>query len=134
MNVLNGMEIKAKTSKILEILCENLKQHKTIVEEARVGYVDRAKVALELRLDELRSGKLKHLGFDLHPPQDHSSVYDTAIKMMELSEDPIIELTADQVQNLILDNWHWSEQWFMQNAPLSATANVSGKAKGYDIR
>ena len=66
-------------------------------------------------------------------PQDHSQVYRTAIKMMELHIEDTIDLNSDQVQNLINDDWHWTEQFLMQNAFYSKTAAEVGSTKGYDV-
>jgi hypothetical protein len=133
MRVLNDMNIVAKRDEILATLKENLETHSTIVKEARDGYVEKAEKALLERLAQIKEGKVVELSFTLRPPQDHSAVYRTAIKMMELHQDKTIGLNSSQVQHLIQDEWDWTEQWLYDNSGYSKTAREVSSSKGYDI-
>lgn len=119
---LSGMSIRAKKDEILSKLRTNREKHSVIVAEARKGYVDKARASLRERLDQLESGKIVSLTFSLDPPQDHSSVYDTAIQMLELATDDVIELDSVQVRNLVMDQWDWSTRFLAVNAAYSETA------------
>lgn len=122
MHALSGMNIRAKKDEILAKLRTNRETHATIVAEARKGYVDLAREALRQRLDQLESGKVVALTFSLEPPQDHSDVYDTAIQMLELATDDVIEMDSTQVRTLVMDQWDWSRKFLTSNAQYSATA------------
>ncbi len=122
MHALSGMNIHAKKDEILSRLRTNRETHTAIVAEARKGYVDRARESLRERLDQLESGKIVSLAFSLEPPQDHSDVYDTAIQMLELATDDLIELDSTQVRTLVMDQWDWTRQFLTSNAQYSATA------------
>ena len=122
MHALSGLNIHAKKDEILAKLRTNRETHATIVAEARKGYVERARESLRERLDQLESGKIVSLAFSLEPPQDHSDVYDTAIQMLELATDDVIEMDSTQVRTLVMDQWDWSRQFLTSNAQYSATA------------
>ena len=121
MNTLYGLSITAKKDEILATLKKNRASHRAIVEEARKAYVDKAKSAVERKLELLRSGKVVSLTFALQAPLDYTTVYDTAIRALELHTGDTIELSADQVRNLIDDHWDWSNSFTSSNAMYSET-------------
>lgn len=122
MHELSGMNIRAKKEEILSRLRANRETHAVIVAEARKGYVEKARESLRERLDQLLNGKIVSLSFSLEPPQDHSDVYDTAIQMLELATDDVIEMDSTQVRTLVMDQWDWSRHFLASNAQYSATA------------
>lgn len=122
MHELAGMDIKAKREVVLAKLHANRELHAKIVAEARTGYVEKARKALLERLEQLKEGKVVALSFHLAPPVDQTSVYDTAIQTLELSQDEFIELTPDQVRKLYMDKWDWSDHFLSSNAQYSSTA------------
>ena len=122
MRALDEMVIVAERDVALATLKENRGEHKKIVEEARKGYIKAAQDALVERLDQCKNGKITNLHFSLELPQDHTKVYDTAIKMLELHQATTIELNATQVRNLLMDEWDWSQRFYMANAAYSVGA------------
>lgn len=109
MNVIYGMTIKANREQVLETLRKNRDAHVKMVAEAREGFLLEAKSWLRARLKEVKAGKAPDLESDLEPPPNHTNVYDTAIRMLELSVDGTISLTSEQVRNLVMDEWDWKE-------------------------
>lgn len=124
MQELAGIQIRADKKEILAKLRSNREKHSAIVAEARKGYVDQARAKLRERLDQLESGKVVALAFQLDPPQDHTAVYDTAIEMLTLSTEDHVVLDAGQVRNLVMDQWDWSDRFLAINAQYSATARL----------
>jgi len=122
MYILGGMRITADKEKVLATLHKNRETHKKMVVEARTGYVEKARVALEKKLRALAEGKLVALSFTLKPPSDYSAVYDTAIRMLELHTGTEVQLDATQVHNLMEDNWDWTREFLVSNSAYSATA------------
>jgi hypothetical protein len=100
------------------------------VKEARVAYVEKAKVAVEKKLMLLKEGKVISLAFQLTAPLDYTTVYDTAIRALELHTQDTIDLTAEQVRNLIDDAWDWSGQFTASNAIYSA--KLQSKMQNFD--
>lgn len=52
---------------------------------------------------------------------DNSAAYDHAIRMMELSVDTEIELSANEFDQYVMDNWHFNHE-------LIRTAALYGKS------
>lgn len=127
MHALSKMTVRANTKDVLSKLRSNRETHAMIVKEAREGYVEKAKLALMARLDDLKSGKIVSLHFSLSPPQDYTKVYDTAINMLEIHQEDTVELDAQQVRNLYMDEWDWRDQFLATNAHYSKMArDISG--------
>jgi uncharacterized protein YbcI len=122
MHELNGMDIIADKKEVLSKLEENLTRHQKIVVEARSGYVEKARKALEDRLEKIKNGKLVSLQFNLSAPQDYSDIYRIAIKLLNMDQSSTVKLTPKQFRNLILDEWDWTDQFLATNAAYSATA------------
>ncbi len=122
MQILSSMTILADKDQVLEKLRVNRETHKAIVIEARAGYMKAAKTALRSRMRDLGAGKLVSLEFKLYPPQDYTKVYDMAISMLELHTNATITLDSRQVQNLMHDQWDWSDGFLSSNAAYSAIA------------
>lgn len=123
MRAIGGMEIKARKDEVLETLRKNREEHAAIVAEARIGYVQKAKEALRKRLDQLEFGELASLNFSLSPPQDHTRVYDVAIRMLEMEQRETVILDSGQVQTLVMDRWDWQENFLAQTMHYSNLAN-----------
>lgn len=122
MRLLDSMKITAKKNDVLETLHKNRATHKTIVEEARAGYMVAARKMLEEKLKELEKGKPITVFVHLEMPQDHTKVYDTVIKMLEMHQGDTVELDSAQVRNLVMDQWDWKDQFIGTNAAYSNTA------------
>ena len=116
------MTTRVRRDSLLAALELNAAKHSAIVEEARIGYLKRARKALEERLAELQSGKIAALEFQLAPPQDYSEVYKSAIEMLKWTVHEVVELQADEFRQLVQDQWDWSNAFFGQNSRYSKTA------------
>lgn len=130
MNVLYGLSITANKAAVLDKLRTNRAEHAKIVAEARVAYAEKAKAALVKKLESFKSGKIVSLSFKLVGPLDYTTVYDTAIRALEMHTGETIELSADQVRNLIDDAWDWSGQFTSSNMMYSDT--LKKKFQNYD--
>ncbi len=125
MYAIQSLVIKANVPEVLKALRENRSKHKQIVDEAKEGYSQKAADLLKKKLDEVlaSSGRfIEPLKFSIPLPVDQTKAYDVAIKMLELSQEPIIELTAQQVQHFVLDDWEWKGEFMTSNKMYSATA------------
>jgi hypothetical protein len=114
----------------LETLRSNRTRHHKIVEEARVGYVRKAKALLNDKLEELATGKITGLRFDLQVPEDHTDDYDLAIRMLELHSKDTIEMSATDVRTLMMDEWDWLRSFLFTNARYANSASEYAKTKG----
>jgi hypothetical protein len=125
------MTTTVEKKKRLETLQANLERHRKIVQEARDGYIKKAREALERRLEQLRTGKLVSLAFALTPPADYSEVYRNSIEMLQWNTQERVELEADEFRQLVRDEWDWTEHFLHSNRTYSVTAaNLSEAAAG----
>lgn len=125
MHILGSMSITADRKTVLETITRNLGTHKTIVAEARAGYIAKAKAALTSRMKDLENSKVVPLSFLLMVPQDHTRVYETAIQMLSLHTQDTIVLDSTQVRNLVMDDWDWKAGFIHTNSAYSGTAAAS---------
>lgn len=122
MNILNSMQITAKTESVLVALIENRKKHLKIVIEARVGYAKKAREVLLDQLGKLEAGKISVVNFSLVAPQDYTKVYDTAIEMLRLHTGETVTLDSSQVRTLMMDEWDWKLRFISTNSVYSDSA------------
>jgi hypothetical protein len=123
MHTLRNMKITCAREPLLETVRTNREEHSAIVAEAREGYVKKARAALEKRLTQLEEGKIVSLHFRLVAPEDHTSVYDTMVRMLELHTEDTVELDAQLVRNLEMDEWDWTDTFLGTAAQYSGLAN-----------
>lgn len=131
-NIGINMRVNCLASEVLKKLVENRDRHKAMVQEARIGYVERARRALEQRLGQILEGKVVALSFQLNPPLDYTNVYDTAIHMLTSHRNDFIELGADEYRHLMDDTWDWSELLMQRNSPYSGSTRAYAVEKGFD--
>lgn len=122
MRVLDDMAVTAKRDEVLTALRAGREDHIRIVAEARAGYLVKAKAELQKRLGRLEEGHLDSLVFGLPLPMDQTSVYDTAIRMLELHQGAELTLNAEQVRSLVQNQWDWTRAFYMSTAQYSGTA------------
>ena len=125
------MVVTCKTEEVLRILHDNRNQHKKMVKEAREGYLKKAEAHLKDKLEQIRSGKITGLRFYLSVPEDHTSDYNTAVKMLEMHVDDNIELDSVNVRRFIEDKWDWAGAFYTTNSAYSASTMTKGEEDGY---
>lgn len=98
---------------LLNKLRENRTKHVADYEEALKGYRIEVVKVLEQALADAKNGKYDNSGLHVYEqmPENHTSDYDQVIAMMEMSVDDIITLEASEVQQYVLDQWHWKTQF-----------------------
>ena len=93
--------------------------------------MNKAATALKEKLNDIKAGKIVALVFKLSPPIDHTNVYDTVIKMVEMTAESHITLEATEFRNLVEDIWDWSENFYHSNSLYSASATSKRQELGY---
>lgn len=116
------MEVFCNTADVLNKVKENRTEHAQIVEEARKGFIEKAKALLEEKLSLLKEGKLTTLQVNLSPPQNYTAEYDTIIQMLSMHTEKEITLGADEVRMFIEDRWDWTEAFLATNSAYSGSA------------
>lgn len=138
-----NMKTTVKTKALCEILVENKRKHRAIVEEAKVGWLKKAEEALveQIKGSEEHTASLKrNLGairegrvvdvLGVFPPVDYTGVYDTAIKMMDLNTQETVTMEAGEFQMLVEDEWDWKQDFLQRNSRYSIGATAEARAKG----
>lgn len=114
--------IKVKKSELLETVQKNRDNHRKIFLEAQEGYRVAAIAELDKMLTEAKQGKQIRRSLALTEPVDQTRDYDRVIRMLEMSQDEIIELQEHDFMQYVLDDWGWKRQFLLSNSVYSATA------------
>jgi len=119
-------EVKVRRDELLSVLRRNREQHIRDYQAACIGYREVALQRIEEGFQEargvvnrLKDGQTVAVGFriSLSVPENYEKAYDQIIRMMEMSVDAEIELTASQFACFVMDDWEWKEEWASSNAP-----------------
>ena len=113
--------LQVNKSRLQETLSSNLEKHKKEFAEARRGY-EAARLDLMRKLGEAvaicrsentsEHRKAIYESYQefarLDTPQNHSESYVQAIALMEWEERDSIELSINDFESYVRDNWNWS--------------------------
>ena len=117
-------KIKINKKILLKAVTANRNHHQKIVFEALKGYRTIVLEALEQRRQAVLKHQQIHLRFTHDEPEDHLKEYDRIIKMLEMSSETVIELSGQEFDWYVMDNWHWKDQWIHSNALYSNSART----------
>lgn len=104
-------KVKIKKDELLKVVQQNRQEHRSIFEKALEGYKNQVIAELEVMLAEAREGKRIRRRVELDEPCDQTKEYDRVIRMLELSQDDIIELTQPEFSQYVMDDWRWKDQF-----------------------
>ena len=111
--------VKVEKNELLGIVRENKKKHVKEFDESVKDYKKAAiKIAKE-HVELAKSGELDQIAkIRAMPqrPQSYEDSYNRAIRMMELSVEDVIEVEEDVFNQLVLDEWHWKNQFVASSA------------------
>lgn len=99
--------IRVSKQELLTIVKENREKHKKEYLEAIKAYRVKAADLLNQELEKIINGDKFQIRFDLVKPDSHEKEYDLAIKMLEMSVDDVIEISEQEFNELINDEWNW---------------------------
>ena len=116
------MKSRIKKDELLKILHENCKEHRETVTEALEGYKNTMIVYLEGMIESVKSGRQVEHHISLVQPMDQTTEYKRTILMIEMTQDDVIELSAEEFANFVQDDWSWSHQFLASNARYSSKA------------
>lgn len=117
-------EVRIEKSKLLEIVQKNRAEHRDIFLKAQEKYRELIIKELDAVLASARDGKdiLIIRLVEIIMPSDHTSDYDQAIRMLELSTDTTVVLTRQEFSALVDDDWGWSREWAASNVRYTASS------------
>ena len=111
--------VKVNKGALLDALKANRANHRQRYEKAFDGYTKECQRVLEAHLEELKKGGRHVVLFSENAPDDHTPEYDQLIKMLEMSIETEIELTYQEFQRYVMDQWEWRHGWEMSNSKYS---------------
>lgn len=108
--------VRVRTGDLLAKLRANFERHKAELAAAQREYLKAARTEVERKLTALEAGQVVDLGFTLSPPDDHTQDYERAIAMLDMSQDEMVTVTAQQFAAYVQDMWSWKQAFFTTNA------------------
>ena len=114
--------VRIKTDELLSVLKQNREKHIAEYELARDEHVADVIKVMSANLKQAKRGGEIVYYINLPVPQSYQDSYDTAIKMLEMSSDHVVELSQNEFQQYVEDKWVWKDAF------VAATKQyVSGK-------
>jgi hypothetical protein len=115
-------ETRVTKDKLLDVIRSNREKHIREYEDSVRDYkvvaleaIEQAMERLKRTVNELKEGEcvaLNHVTFNLRVPENHQTDYDQVIKMLEMSEDTIFTIRADEFAKYVMDDWAWKEEFY----------------------
>lgn len=128
-------EVKVNKSELLTTLRANLTEHQSIFEEALDGYKKKVIEILERKLADARAGKRIPEHISIPMPVNQSHEYKRTIRMLEMSVEDTVTLTAQEFDMYVMDRWQWKQNFLTSNSAYSAKAMTitSSALSGDDV-
>lgn len=93
---------------LLAVLTRNRDAHRALFLTAQEVYRAEVIKQLDLMLEDARSGAEIRRHINLSPPEDHTGDYDRMIGLLTLSNAETVDLTLQDYDCYVQDNWSWS--------------------------
>ena len=104
--------VKIKTKELLEVLKENRAQHVLDFDDAYTSYIEQATKELEAAYVEAKNTNvILRNPIRAVEPHSYEESYNTVIRMLEMSDDKIVELTQQEFSQYVEDKWAWKESF-----------------------
>lgn len=104
-------EVVMDKARLVETLQANREAHRSLFEEALVGYRARAVELLNDHIDRIKKGKIEKVQVFLPIPEDHTDDYDRALTSLEWSIYDTVELSMREFDAYVRDNWAWKQEF-----------------------
>lgn len=116
--------VRVPKDKLMETIKSNRNEHRRIFEEAIEGWKERVTKDLETAAEEAKAGRSFRIRFNLPKPEDHTKDYDAVIDLLEFSLDDEFELSFNEFNQYVRDEWGWQTDFLntsMSYGSMSAT-------------
>lgn len=109
--------VKIKTKELLEVLRGNLAQHIIDFDEAYSSYAEEATKELEAAYNRAKeTGEIVRNPIKSVEPHSYEDSYITVIRMLEMSDDKVVELTQQEFSQYVEDKWSWKEAFTLTSS------------------
>jgi hypothetical protein len=113
---------KVNKNDLLKILKDNRDKHKAIFDEALVGYKEQATKLLKEHLKRVQNGSKTRVYVSVPYPVNMTKEYNRIIGMLEMSLANEVELTEQDYQQYVMDDWTWKQSFLASNSAYSLSA------------
>lgn len=100
--------INVNKDTLIGILKDNRKKHEELYDEAILGYHAEVREKLEDALRKASCGEEYITNLAMSQPQHQLKDYNRVIGMLELATETEIELTPNEYDQYVNDEWHWA--------------------------
>lgn len=109
--------VKIKTKELLEVLRGNLAQHIIDFDEAYSAYAEAATKELEAAYIDAKDNRvITRNPIKAVEPHSYEDSYITVIRMLEMSDDKVVELTQQEFSQYVEDRWAWKEAFTLTSS------------------
>lgn len=123
--------ITVDKTELLNKLRANRGDHRSIFEEALNGFAAEVTAELTEAIESIRAGRRRDIKVWRPVPKDHTSDYDRALAMVQMSIGQTITLSEADFAQYVMDDWGWQHE-FLSNTygSKAATGKFSDR---YDV-
>jgi hypothetical protein len=108
--------VKVHKDELLKVVRANRSKHLAEFNSASKIFIQDAITKLTEMLKTAKQEKRIIQSLGLVEPKSYVDSYDTAIKMLEMSVDEVIELDQGEFQQYVEDKWNWKQQFVSTTA------------------
>lgn len=117
---------------LLPIVQENKQKHNQIYDAAVSGYWFKAEEVLNQKLTLVKKQEKIDSYLNLSFPENHEDDYNQVIKMLELSSDNVLNLTRQEFNQYVMNNWAWRNSFLGTNSMYcSGVSIITGCFNGF---
>jgi hypothetical protein len=115
--------VKVKVKDLLKHVRENKKKHNSILRQATRGYWKecRGRISAARKAVSQKDFDWREPLMQLRVPEDHSDDYNSAIRMLEMCAEPIIEISREDFEAYVMNKWHWRSTFIATSVAYGAT-------------
>jgi len=108
-------EIKVNKQELIATIKDNLKKHKVDYEEALILRREKIKNIFKEEIKKIDGDKSYQTNVEFIyselKPKNNTKSYEKALQKLEMSVDEFIELSDEDFNELVLDEWHWKREF-----------------------
>ena len=118
--------ITINKNSLLPIVQENKNKHDAILSAAISGYWVKVEEVLNEKLEKVKRQEKIDSYLNLAYPTDYSEEYNSVIRMLELSADENITLTAKEFDSLVRNQWSWRNSFLTSYSGYAGITATTG--------
>jgi hypothetical protein len=103
--------ITVNRDELLTKVRTNRAEHRDVFLKAQVKFREAVIDRLDVMLTDAREGRQVRQHVGLVAPEDHTKDYDVVVAMLEMSVGDTIEISQNEFQQYVMDQWQWARQF-----------------------